>query len=351
MATAHWRTGFTVADLVARQDAGWSFYQLVRVLLPKESGDQSQHISKSRMLDVLDNHFRFKAAHQNDFPAGEIRAIQSLDQNQRQQYQISSIGNHLCGHNGPLPDGLSNMLIDDIREQDGAISDFLDLFNNRLQSLRYLFRCQGDNNLASEPVQYSDFGRLALALTGNINGEYQHLYQQQPSTVIGMAGSLANQRLSLPAIEGLFRKVLAAPLKSIQYMLGRWLNVADEDHLKLGELNNRLGDQATLGSRVWDQQAAIGIRLGPLSNKKLRRLLPDGEDYHKLFVLLQWVTSCRCDCQVTLFSHSVVAKGVQLSSHQKNNNQLNMLSAVGAPSKATLVTYMVDLVNPKKKAD
>lgn len=345
MATAHWRTGFTVADLSAKQDAGWSFYQLIRVLLPPTEEHLSQQLSDTHLLELLNQHFHFKGAHQDDFPAGEIRAISNKQYKHGKRYEIASIGNHLCGHNGPLSDGLSDMLIEDLRENEGAMAAFLDIFNHRLQSLRYVFRSQSDNNLTSCAVQHSDFGRLALALTGNIHEEHQRLYQQEPSTYVGMAGTLSNQRMSLPVIERLFESVLAVPLKSIQYLLGRWLNVAKEDHIRLGHANHSLGNEATLGSRVWDQQAAIGVCLGPLSNSQLRRLLPSGEDYLNLFSVLQWITDCRCDCKVTLFSHSTTDQSIQLSQQNKTTSQLTMLSSIGKSTTPTSVSYMVDLVN------
>lgn len=75
--------------------------------------------------------------------------------------------------------------------------------------------------------------------------------------------------------------------------------VQTPNHTLLGRANHRLGSHATLGKKIWDQQAAIGLVIGPLSVKRLRSLVQGGEHQH-LRSLLGWISDSRCDCQVTL---------------------------------------------------
>jgi type VI secretion system ImpH/TssG family protein len=351
MATAHWRTGFTVADLYTRPDAGWSFYQLVRVLLAQVTHAETTETgaAAAELPVLLNKHFRFRAAHQADFPAGEIRAIKQKQGPYESRFEITSVGNHISGFNGPLPDGLTDMLVEDLRSGEGALSEFLDLFNHRLQALRYLFRSQTDNSLAFRPAGTSDVGRMALALSGNLSPLHQRLYQQSPSTLLGMAGSLANRRMSLPTIQGLFSAVLGVELCAMENLVGRWLKVDEEDHIKLGQANHRLGGQATLGTRIWDQQAAIGLEIGPLSGNRLRALLPGGDEYPELLNLLKWITDCRCDCRVTLISDESLSAAVCLSSNTQTGGKLNMLSCLGQKNEPARVTFMVDLVDAPRE--
>ncbi|WP_026971604.1 type VI secretion system baseplate subunit TssG [Aliagarivorans marinus] len=362
MATAHWRTGFTVADLYQTPDAGWSFYQLVRLLLSEQAAltvDASateadkQEVDKqevgaveAQLAEQLERRFFFKAIHQGDFPAGEVRAIKqaanddTADEPQPDNYHIACLGNHISGISGPLPDGLNEWVINDLKQRDGVLPHFLDLFNHRLQSLRYLFRSLSDASLTHLPCEQSEQGQMALALSGNLLALHRQLYQQSADRFIGQAGGLANRRMSVPMVQQLFASVAQLPLKRLSNFIGRWLDVEPEDHIRLGQRNNRLGGEATLGRRVWDQQAAIGIVLGPLPAARLKALLPEGDEYPQLHQLLCWVTDRKCDCQITLESELGVSEPASLDSQ---HNQLGRLSRLGQREGAETVTFMVKL--------
>ncbi|WP_432467843.1 type VI secretion system baseplate subunit TssG [Agarivorans sp. Z349TD_8] len=383
MATAHWRTGFTVADLYTNPEAGWSFYQLVRLLLSEESQDpelsetsdsvgdaqavlgelkdvshleihratrafylsqieQPQSI-ENRLVQSLDKHFFFRASYEAHFPAGEVRAVTVIDSGRddvSHKYQIVSLGNHISGLAGPLPDGLTELVVDDIKNRQAVLAHFLDLFNHRLQSLRYLFRSLTDATLAHAPAEHSEIGQMSLALSGNLLKVHRQLYQQNTDRFIGLAGSLANRRMSLPLIQELFRATLDVRLNQLKHCIGRWLRVEVEDHIRLGQANHCLGGEATLGTQIWDQQAAIGVVLGPLPDLSLKRLLPEGDRYSQLYRLLCWITDRKCDCEVTLLSDQAVSKALCLKGE---GNQLGRLSRLGEFQGRERVTFMVDL--------
>jgi type VI secretion system protein ImpH len=52
---------------------------------------------------------------------------------------------------------------------------------------------------------------------------------------------------------------------------------------------NQLGVGAFIGKRVWDQQARIRIRLGPLSLERFQEFLPDGASMRKLKELVRFL--------------------------------------------------------------
>jgi type VI secretion system ImpH/TssG family protein len=340
MATTHWRTGFTVADLHSLPDAGWSFYQLVRTLLPSQLDSIDDDL-----FSMLDQHFSFKACHQADFPAGEVRNISLASGGADNVHGISSIGNYISGQNGVLPDGILEWVVNDTKDKSGgALVEFLDIFNHRLQSLRYAFKALNDNTLASTSAEFTHIGKFLLALSGNSFESHQRLYDQSPDALINMAGSLANRRMCLPTIQSLFKAVLGLPLHSMQNLVGRWRDVAEEDHTMLGQANSSLGSNAALGTRIWDQQAAVGVRIEPLSVKRLRNLVPGGREHPKLISLLQWITDGRVDCQVTLVAQKSLSDSVKLTQRSDKANRLNMLSRLGQSDDVTPVTFMVDLV-------
>ena len=68
----------------------------------------------------------------------------------------------------------------------------------------------------------------------------------------------------------------------------------------LGTANSRLGSEAVLGSRVWDQQARIELVIGPLGYARFCALLPGGDEHPRFVALLRYLTDRQADCLVRL---------------------------------------------------
>jgi type VI secretion system protein ImpH len=73
---------------------------------------------------------------------------------------------------------------------------------------------------------------------------------------------------------------------AVEEFCGAWFDLSDDQWTRLGGsaggANQSLGNGAILGKRVWDQNAGITIRLGPLDLKMFRKLLPGGAAYRVL---------------------------------------------------------------------
>lgn len=162
MATAHWRTGYSVADLYAQEDANWSFHQLVRLLLPNGT-------SEDQILEQINAKIDFNASMAMDFPPGMIRVVTpgepsggDNDDEQPGKTQISCASHNIAGLSGPLPEPFVEMLRDDVLAGDGAMAAFIDLFNQRLQALRYLIKARTDNTLTSALAPQTMTGQFML---------------------------------------------------------------------------------------------------------------------------------------------------------------------------------------------
>ena len=334
MATTHWRTGHTVADLLRAPDAGWSFHQLVRVMLPPD-------LPEDELLETIAEKIAFVGSQARDFPPGDIRSVvpAALDGDKA---QITCANYNLAGVSGPLPEPFVELLQQDLTYGKGAMAAFIDIFNSRLQSLRYLLRARTDNTLTSSSAEDSMTGKVMLSLSGHLDERNRELHGQSANVLMGLAGLLANCRTSLPVIRQLFQVVLGLDVIEMKSLIGRWLTVAEEDHTLLGRANNRLGSQATLGRKIWDQQAAFGLTLGPMPLDRLEQLQPGGNEHHKLRQLVEWVSDVRCDCRVTLICEQDRASVAKLS-HQKNKtNTLGFCSWLsGKQSEQKRVSFML----------
>ncbi|NQZ12147.1 MAG: type VI secretion system baseplate subunit TssG [Algicola sp.] len=341
MATTHWRTDHTVADLFSVTDAVWSFHQLVRLLLPTQ-------VKEDELLDQISREIDFKASQAQDFPSGDIRCVKPRSQAKDPQGKNLVTCNHynIAGLGGPLPEPFVEMLRDDQAYGDGAMAAFINIFNNRIQGLRYLIKAATDNNLTSCGAPQSKTGQFLLSLSGHLGAEQRALHQQSGETLIGLAGDLANSRMTLPTITRLLLITLDLTLIKMNCLLGRWLTVESSDHTRLGSNNHRLGREVTLGKRIWDQQAAFELILGPTSARRIQELVPGGKDHGKLRHLVEWVSDMRCDCKITLVCEANTRSVAVLSKQKNQTNILGYGSWLSGEQNATKqVSFMLNLVH------
>jgi len=343
MATTHWRAGYTVKDLYDEKDVGWSFYQLVRLLLPNQ-------VSQDELLEHLNNTVEFASSLSQDFPAGEIRRVEIADSDSQQS--VNKKTKITCNHyniaavNGPLPEPFVEMLRDDKIQNSGTMNAFINIFNNRIQALRYLVQAYTNNNLTSSLAADTSTGQFLLSLSGHLNKEQRKLHQQTDETYIGLAGDLANCRMSLPIIRKLLHRTLGVHLHAMNSLIGRWLLVEESDHTHIGQKNHRLGSEATLGKRIWDQHAIFELVLGPLTVSRIQELVPNGKDYPKLKKVIEWISDLKCDCKITLLCSPDSASETKLSQHKNQTNSLGYGTwLTGIKTGEQSVSYMVNLAH------
>jgi len=64
--------------------------------------------------------------------------------------------------------------------------------------------------------------------------------------------------------------------------------------------SNQLGRGAVVGDEMWDQQARVRLRLGPLTRVQYERFLPGGHDHQLLRAIARFFTHDQCDLDLQL---------------------------------------------------
>jgi type VI secretion system protein ImpH len=121
------------------------------------------------------------------------------------------------------------------------------------------------------------------------------------------AGLLAPQQRSAGALEGILADYFDVPV-AIEQFVGGWYPLAIDTQCALGDErdeSSQLGLGAVVGDAVWDQQARVRIRIGPLSRARYTDFLPGGEAYRVLQALTAFFSDDRFDFEVQL----VLARG------------------------------------------
>ena len=311
MASAYWRTNHTVNSLLAQREVGWDFLQLTKLLLlmaanrgVAKDGASAAAINNSAinsgainstadeaLLRQLSEAITFKSSLAADFPPGDIREVQALDQ----RFAVVLATGGLATQDGPLPEPFIEWVKTLSEQGSTAREDFLNLFSHRIASLRYMLARSSQPTLMDSEADTSQSGQLLYALSG-----VGYNRERQPAD-LRLAGLLANRRMSLPVIKQVLYFSLGLRLQAIYAYRGAWNWVDADDHSRLGRGEScRLGQAATLGKKVWNQQQAIELVFGPLAWSTIQKVIPGGEQHPQLRALLARISDCRCDCWVTL---------------------------------------------------
>lgn len=328
MAACGWGSDTPVIEWLQQEPWRFGFFQAVRIieramrsLQPLGEGGNPEH-EALRLASQVNWAFpatevaRLRRVQEISFPGTQGDAVSG----NRFGYvlDINCIG--LAGALGPLPEVITQHLLDRARVGDTALKDFLDIFNHRLASLLYRLRCRlrpGFNpNL---PADKGDMSQTMFCLAGmGTGGLLTPTPEHDAVPVMGRAGVpdaslfafvglLADFRRSMAGLETMLEAYFNVPVRGRQYQ-GAWLHVAQSDWSILGSggerrgRNVRLGGTAVLGRRCWDPEAGFVLQIGPVNLENYLKFLPcgNGAAYESLKGLVRLYAGLESDVEVEL---------------------------------------------------
>jgi type VI secretion system protein ImpH len=118
--------------------------------------------------------------------------------------------------------------------------------------------------------------------------------------LIYRAGLLTARARGAVGLEQLLEDFFGVDVE-IEQFVGGWYRLQPDDWCIIGDDEDgaRLGESAVAGDEIWDQQARVRVRLGPLTRARYDSFLPGREGHAALGALLR------------LFSHDAVDFVVQ----------------------------------------
>lgn len=246
---------------------------------------------------------RFKSRVSLEFPTGDIADI--TDPAQKGDPSAMSVNiMGLAGVQGPLPAVYTELLLERARRKDNALRDFLDIFNHRLISMFYRVRKISRIGFDFQAPQHTHVARYLYSLMGlGTPGLLQRMHVPDRALLFYTA-HFARQGRSMAGLEALLADYFEVKIKGLQFR-GQWHQIADDQITKLGinGQNQILGDTATLGTKVWDQQGKFALQVGPLTAKELLLFLPDGTAFAPLCELTRFYVGNELDFEIILIAH------------------------------------------------
>jgi type VI secretion system protein ImpH len=292
-----------------REPTSFEFVQAVRLLERIYSGRSGP----GRFVDPSSEVVRFAVPPTLAFPASSIQALRLPETpGARALMQVNFFG--LTGPSGVLPHEYTILVGDRMRARDTAMADFLDLFNHRAISLFYRAMRNHRFDLAREAgeedrleshllhlagVRAGDVGEAAGRNPGQAERDADAEPPLPPDVLASFAGLLGPQRRSAATLEQLVEGVFGIPAE-VQEFIGGWYPIGVGDRTAVGEEDPSafLGLGAVAGDEVWDPQARVRIRLGPLDREAYEAFLPGGRNHALLRSLTRFFSDDQFEFEV-----------------------------------------------------
>jgi len=268
-------------QLLAERPRGFAFFRAVHVLSrlhPERNPIGEWHDPTSEVA-------RFVVPPSLGFPPTEITGLdlRELDQGRPARMGIAFFG--LTGPQGVLPHAYTQHIADRTRARDTAMRDFLDLFHHRLISLFY--RAWARHRFV-ESVESGRPDRLRdhlLDLVGFGTKGVQDRSPVRDDVVAYYAGLFAARPRSAAGLAQLVADYFAVTA-TVEQFVGTWRTLGETGRFEIGgdDDDGRLGF-GVVGDAVWDPQARVRLRLGPLSRRQFDEFLPGGAAHAALATL------------------------------------------------------------------
>lgn len=248
---------------------------------------------------------RFRSHVALRFPASDIVSIQD-EGGGPPAMTVAFLG--LAGVHGPMPRAFTEEVMHQARAGDTAARDFLDVFNHRLVGLLYRARARHRPALELRPAEQSWVARYLFSLMGLGTPDVERAADRAeralrvPSrALLGHAALLSTETRSAVGLERILGEHLGVDARVVPFT-GGWVRLEEEDLTRIGAggQNQRLGENAVLGRRVWDAQGAFTLRVGPLGMADLVRLLPTGDAFAAMVSLARFYAGVDVEFTVSL---------------------------------------------------
>ncbi|MBI3329157.1 MAG: type VI secretion system baseplate subunit TssG [Nitrospinae bacterium] len=274
----------------------FDFYQAVKLLEILRPGG----VPIGEGAEPAKEGVRFKSNVSMEFPASDVAEVTPpSDAGKPPGMTVNFLG--LAGVHGPLPLPVTELLLERVSRKDTAFRDFLDIFNHRLVSLLYRVRKQHHLGLAFTPPAQNHVARYLFSLLGMGTEGLQGRMQVKDRALLFYTGLLLQQPRSMLGLESLLADYFHVPVKGHQFC-GQWYPLEEDQVMSIGTSgrNQRLGNGAVIGNRIWDQQGRFELWLGPLTLKAFLDVLPIGRGFRPLCELTRFYVGQEFDFDVHL---------------------------------------------------
>ncbi len=310
-----------LGDALTENACSFEFFQAVTLLQRLSAGLRPVGGFSNPAEEAV--HFRVNP--RLGFPASQIQTLE-FPEDGPPEMMVNFIG--LTGPSGVLPYTFSEMILERIRAKDSGVAAFFDIFNHRAISLFY--RAWQKSRF---PVNYSAgpkdlFTRYLLDLIGMGTGGLRDRQEIEDEALLHYVSLLAMQSRSAVALEQIIEDYFDVPAE-IQQFTGAWYGLDESTQCSMTEVDTasrQVGGGAVVGDAIWDRQARVRIRLGPLGLERYCEFLPGESGYTALRALTRFFSNQCLEFEVQLVLDRTETPGTELDFDAPNPARLGWVS-------------------------
>jgi type VI secretion system protein ImpH len=286
-----------VETLLQKVPQEFEFFQAVRLMERLRPGKApvGRFVSPSKEVVRFGSHAAFP------FPASQIQDLQwPKDESGMPVMVVNFMG--LAGPLGVLPLYYTEMIVERVRQKDRAMRDFFDLFNHRMLSLFYQAWEKYRFTIAYERGERDTFSHHLMDLIGLGTKYLDNRLAVRDESLLFYSGLLGLHPRSPAALRRVIWDYFDVPVQ-IEQFVGAWhgLDLSDQCVFGRGDTaSEQLGGGAIVGDEIWNQQAGVRIKLGPMDFEQYVDFLPSGTAHEPLKSLAHFVARGQIDFEVQL---------------------------------------------------
>lgn len=275
----------------------FAFFQAVRLLqrLRPEKG----RVGKFEQPD--EEVVRFSVNPSLAFAPTEIQELRLDEGDERDEMEVNFLG--LVGNRGVLPTHYSLLAVAERQEEERPLTDFLDLFQHRLLSLFY---AAWERARFYVPFERGDDDRVSRRLLDLVGLGHERLRDRmslRDEAFLFYAGLLAMRQRGAVALRQILEDYFQVPVE-VEEFVGGWYGLSEDSRCRVDDAppdeEPGLGEGAVVGDEIWDPQARVRIRLGPLSRERYDGFLPGGRAHRELGAIVRFFSDGQYDFELQL---------------------------------------------------
>jgi len=261
------------------------------------------------------------------FPASEIQQLEPSE-NGPPEMTVNFMG--LTGPSGVLPYTYSELILERSRAKDHTLAEFLDIFNHRAVSLFYRAWQKPRFPVTYGSGTHDRFTHYLLDLIGLGTEGLRDRQEIEDEALLHYTALLGMQARSATALEQIIQDYFEVPVE-VQQFTGGWYGLDTPTQCAMNDEESascQIGFGAVVGDEVWDRQARVRIRLGPLTMERYGDFLPEGSSYGALRALTRFFSNQCLEFEVQLVLDRAQAPGTELDFDAANPVRLGWVSWV-----------------------
>ena len=295
MASHSWGTDRSIKEFLYQSAHRFDFFQAVKIL----EIENPEKDSVGTGVNPNDETVRFKSKVSLSFPPTDVHALERSHNGTPDEMSVNFMG--MAGANSPLPASYAELILKRISRRDRSFTDFLDIFNHRLVSLMYRIRKKYHIGFDFKPPCDAFMSRFLYSLVGLGTEGLPDRMKVNDRALLYYAGLLNQQPHSMVGLETLLSHYFGVQVQGENYT-GAWYRLEPDQRTHIGRRgqNQVLGENAVLGTRVWDLHGKFKLHIGPLNLEQLLDILPVRRGYTPLCQLTRYYVGYEFDFDINL---------------------------------------------------